>query len=279
MSALDPRDVWADVDASPNPALCVNFLDAFNDTPWLSRHKQRALDAFGTHPRGEFLEVGCGTGSDAQALARRLTTGKVVGIDPSSTMIRAAAKRAAGSGLAVEFRPCSTYELPFDDASFDGAYSLMTFDILEHPRAALREMARVVRPGGTVMVSASDHGSFVIDAPDRRLTRLLIESFCDGMHSGWIGRELLGAFAHCGLDAVEVVADTVMLRSADYAVARRIVLENMVGAAQQRGLVSTTEGRAWLDALDARHARGSFFAASTFFIVTGVKRSPSGAAL
>jgi hypothetical protein len=47
----------------------------------------------------------------------------------------------------------------------------------------------------------------------------------------------------------------------------------MVRAAQARGRVGADEGQRWLSALDDAHARGSFFAASTFFIVSGVKAS------
>jgi ubiquinone/menaquinone biosynthesis C-methylase UbiE len=267
----DPRDVWVDVDASHDPQLCVDFLDAFNSTPWLRAHKMRAFDFFGPQPQGTFLEVGCGTGTDALAFARRLVGGKVIGVDPSRTMIGAAARRAEGAGLPIEFQCGSAYALPFADNSFDAVCSLMTFDILEHPLRALQEMVRVTRPGGQVLVSASDHGSLVIDAPERRLTRLLIESFCDSMHSGWAGRQLPAHFAKCGLQQLGVVPDTVTLHAADFALARQIILENMVRAAQARALVSEAEGLAWLASLDAAYRAGHFFAASTFFVVSGVK--------
>ena len=271
MSASEPRDVWVDVDASDDPQLCVNFLDAFNNTPWLHGHKLRALDCFGPRPLGNFLEIGCGTGADAQAFARRLMGGKVIGIDPSRTMTGAAVRRAQGKGLPIEFRTGSAYDLPFADNTFDGVYSLMTFDILEHPPSALQEMVRVTRPGGKVMVSASDHGSLVIDAPERRLTRLLIEAFCDSMHSGWVGRQLPGLFAKSGLQLQEVVPDTVTLHAADFPVVRQIILQNMVRAAQARSLVPETQGLAWLASIDAAYRAGHFFAASTFFVVSGIK--------
>jgi SAM-dependent methyltransferase len=271
MTGFDPRDTWVDVDAQGDPRLFVRYLDAFNGMAWLRDHKGRALDAFGPQPRGRFLEVGCGAGDDAIVLARRLAGGAVTGLDPSLTMTATATARTAASGLPIDFVTGNGYELPFADASFDGVCSLMTFDILEHPERALQEMVRVTKPGGQVMVSASDHGSFVIDAPGRALTRALIDGFCDGMHSGWIGRQLPGAFLRCGLGAIEVTPDTVTLRAADYPVVRPIVLENMVRAAQARSRIGADEGQRWLSALDDAHARGSFFAASTFFVVTGVK--------
>jgi ubiquinone/menaquinone biosynthesis C-methylase UbiE len=273
MKAFDPRDTWVDVDALDDPGRFVRYLDAFNGMAWLRDHKGRALDAFGPQPRGRFLEVGCGAGDDAIVLARRLAGGAVTGLDPSCTMTATATARTEGSGLPLHFITGSGYELPFADASFDGVCSLMTFDILAHPEQALQEMVRVAKPGGRVMVSASDHGSFVIDAPDRTLTRALIEGFCDGMHSGWIGRQLPGMFSRCGLGAIEVTPDTVTLRAADYPVVRPIVLENMVRAAQTHGRIGADEGQRWLNALDDAHACGSFFAASTFFIVSGVKAS------
>jgi SAM-dependent methyltransferase len=97
-------------------------------------------------PRGRVLDVGCGTGRFLEALAGEYER---VGVDVSVGML----DRARRKGLDVV--QAGADKLPFDDESFD---LVTTFAVLHHlidpdvVRAALREMARVVRPGGSVIV-------------------------------------------------------------------------------------------------------------------------------
>lgn len=100
-------------------------------------------------PPARALDVGCGTG----ALAQRLAAAgyDVTGIDPSRGMLDVAAERAP----QVTTRQASATDLPFDDDSFDLVYSVATFHHIaaaDAVRAALREIARVARPGGTIVI-------------------------------------------------------------------------------------------------------------------------------
>jgi ubiquinone/menaquinone biosynthesis C-methylase UbiE len=263
---------WTDVDAAAHPQLLLQMMDEFNETSWLKGHKAGVLRDLISLPHGSYLEVGCGTGEDAQRLACQLgSTGKVTGVDYSKTMTDEATRRAAQGGLPLTFQHGDAYALPFADDTFETAYSLLTFDILERPVDVLKEMIRVTKPGGTMLVSASDHGTLAIDAPDQRLTRKLINFFCDSTCNGWIGRQLPAIFANVGLLEVSVLPDTVTLRSPDYAVARQVLLENMVKGAQAAAVVSKAQGDAWLASLDAAHQSNVFLASSTFFMVTGQK--------
>jgi ubiquinone/menaquinone biosynthesis C-methylase UbiE len=268
----DFRQPWTDVDAAANPRLLLQMMDAFNETAWLKGHKARAVEDLAALSQGSYLEVGCGTGEDAQTLASRLGAGgKVTGIDYSKTMTDEATRRAAKRLMPVTFQHGDAYALPFANNSFDATYSLVTFDILERPEAALREMVRVTKPGGTVFVSASDHGTLAIDAPDKALTRTLVNFFCDSTCNGWVGRQLPALLASAGLSRVSVRPDTVTLQSPDYAVARRVLLENMVIGARAAALVSKAQGDAWLAGLDAAYQDNVFFTSSTFFMVKGSK--------
>jgi len=144
-------------------------------------------------------------------------TGKVVGIDPSITMITEARQRTEELHLLIEFHQGSVYHLPFADETFDGGYSFLTFDILERPQHALHELIRVTKAGGQVVISAPDHDTFIVNAPDRSLTRKLLHFICDGTYSGWIGRQLPSFCMEAGLQEVAAIPDTFTLRSTDYA--------------------------------------------------------------
>jgi ubiquinone/menaquinone biosynthesis C-methylase UbiE len=100
-------------------------------------------------PRGAALDVGCGTG----ALAARLSDAgyEVIGLDPSDGMLEVLRGRAPG----VHAVQGSGTALPFDDDSFDLVLTVAVMHHIADParvRATLREMVRVMRPGGRVLI-------------------------------------------------------------------------------------------------------------------------------
>jgi SAM-dependent methyltransferase len=104
----------------------------------------------------EVLEVGCGIGVGPVNLAR--THGcRVTGVDRSEEMIEWARRRAREHGVddRVELRLADATALPFDDDRFDIAYAESVLGFVDDPARALREMARVVRPGGHVGINES----------------------------------------------------------------------------------------------------------------------------
>jgi demethylmenaquinone methyltransferase/2-methoxy-6-polyprenyl-1,4-benzoquinol methylase len=117
--------------------------------------RRRAVDLAALAPDARALDVATGTGDLALALAGRLGPGgEVVGVDFSEAMLVCARVKAeaAPPGAAVRFEPANALRLPFADASFDAAtvgFGARNFSDL---RGGLAEMARVVRPGGRVVV-------------------------------------------------------------------------------------------------------------------------------
>ena len=113
------------------------------------RWRSRAADLAALGPGGRALDVATGTGDLAAELERRVgADGEVVGSDFSEGMLTLARKKVAG----VRFEHGNALALPYDDDSFDAAtvgFGARNFSDLA---AGLREMARVVRPGGRVVV-------------------------------------------------------------------------------------------------------------------------------
>lgn len=105
-------------------------------------------------PGQRILDVGCGTGQPAVQLAQK-SGAHVTGITVSETQVAAARARAAAAGLdsSVTFDLVNAMELPFADASYDAAWAFESIFHMPSRLQAFREMARVVRPGGKIVVA------------------------------------------------------------------------------------------------------------------------------
>ena len=109
--------------------------------------------------QGRVLEVGIGTGLNLPFYDKARVR-SIVGVDPALRMHRLALRRVQASGLAVRLVGLSAETLAADDASFDTVVCTYTLCTIPDPVSALREMRRVLVPGGKLLFS--EHGR----APD-----------------------------------------------------------------------------------------------------------------
>jgi demethylmenaquinone methyltransferase/2-methoxy-6-polyprenyl-1,4-benzoquinol methylase len=125
--------------------LINTVLSGGTDGGW----RRRAARETGLAAGGSALDVACGSGRLTAELAKRAGQGgRVVGLDFSAQMLEVARRRYP----KLEFIEGDALELPFDSASFDAATISFGLRNLADPVRGLREMARVVRPGGRAVV-------------------------------------------------------------------------------------------------------------------------------
>ena len=119
------------------------------------------------------LDVGCGPGTITLDLASLVAPGDVIGIDASADVVAEARSAAAARASDLRFEVGDVYRLAFDDDAFDVVHAHQVLQHLTDPVGALRELRRVLRPGGTLAVRDSDYGAFTWSPPSPVLDRWL----------------------------------------------------------------------------------------------------------
>jgi demethylmenaquinone methyltransferase / 2-methoxy-6-polyprenyl-1,4-benzoquinol methylase len=135
---------------APRYDLLNHLLSANVDKLWW-RRTARVFSAILSKPNAQVLDLCCGTGDMAFALRRQAATAQITGADFSHAMlVRASAKTKTSSDHPVKWIEADALELPLPDASFDLVTSAFGFRNLADYDAGLREIRRVLRPGGEI---------------------------------------------------------------------------------------------------------------------------------
>jgi demethylmenaquinone methyltransferase / 2-methoxy-6-polyprenyl-1,4-benzoquinol methylase len=119
----------------------------------------RAVTRLQPVPEGKYLDVGCGTGDIALEILGRAPASKVIGIDPSQGMLVRGQNKVSSAGLAesISLIPGDVLDLEFEDNSFDGVITAFCIRNVTNRKLALREMSRVIRSGGRIVVLELTH--------------------------------------------------------------------------------------------------------------------------
>ena len=210
-------DVYRITDKLDDPTLdvVVTRLEARGKHPRFVSMMDQYLQAMDIDSAKTVLDVGCGTGVAARAIARRKGfAGRVVGIDVASYLIAAAKRLAEEEGVAsdIEFRTGDSHSLQLSDALFDAAVAHTLVSHVSDPLAVLNEIARVVRPGGTVGIFDGDYASMTFGSDDPEKGKADDEAIIDAIVTNpRILRQMPQLLREAGLELIasfgNVVAD------------------------------------------------------------------------
>lgn len=165
-------------------------------------------DAARIQPGQRVLDVACGTGVLAREVASRVgPKGSVTGLDINDGMLALAARKSP----EIEWRCAPAEALPFDNQQFDAVVSQFGLMFFDDRRAAIEEMARVLRPGGRLAVAVWDslEKSPGYAAMTDLLQRLFGAEAADALRAPFIlgdAGELQALFADTDLTGVEVAS-------------------------------------------------------------------------
>jgi ArsR family transcriptional regulator len=144
---------------------------------------ERAIDqALGQDPLGRFVDIGTGTGRMIELFGPRAN--QAIGIDRSSEMLRLARVKLEAAGIQSSLRQGDMYALPLEDQSADHVIIHQVLHYAHSPATAITEAARVLSPGGTLLiVDFAAHDREELRASDAHI-RL---GFDDDVMAAWFG--------------------------------------------------------------------------------------------
>jgi len=262
---------FSDVDASGRSAALVDYLELLAQQ--MAHLRREGYQMLGLRAGAAVLDVGCGAGEVCVELAGLVgPTGRVDGIDPSQAMIDAARDAARASGRAIDLRIASVHALPFPDDGFDAVRAERVFQHLDDPAGALREMLRVTRPGGHVMLIDPDHGThgLALDDPaDYAVFEVLRRALMRRIVNPHSGTRLRGMMSRAGLVDLKQAIRIVEMPFGVYR--RAIFLDELLDAAVTGGEISSGDSKRFVKVLEERDRAGTFQATSVAYSVVGTR--------
>lgn len=159
-------------------------------------------------PGMRILDAGCGSGSMAREIARAAPESVVVGIDLRDKYIDHARRRAEAEGLRnLTFETGNVQELPFADGAFDIIWTKYLLQWVAEPMRAMREFARVLKPGG-LLISVNFDGFAVTNEPPDPAIQSMTEFVFNAIVDPFIGRKMTRMCRDCGLIDLDVQMET-----------------------------------------------------------------------
>jgi ubiquinone/menaquinone biosynthesis C-methylase UbiE len=259
---------WSHVDESGYAEQYVATLNRSraDDDP---AHAPNTMAWVDPKPGERLLEIGCGNGAVARAVARREPRiREVVATDGSAAMIAEARRQLGGRQLPVAFLVADAHALPFPEAAFDRVYAQEIFVILPDPHRAFCELARVTRPGGHICIWESDCDVRGIVADDPNLARRITRFVGDHEYNGAVARQLIGWCKDQGW-RTEIVPAVGM--SEDGTTLLATMLDEWLADAQQAGVVTAEEGERFRVEMHQRQEAGRYFSYLVNFRISAVR--------
>jgi len=262
-------EAWDDEDAR----MWAEVLEQRAVNPTQVELRARLVAAAGIGSGSTVVEVGCGTGALLADMALVVgPKGRAMGFEPQPVFGDLARSRleACGAEAWASVEAAVAERLPVADGAADACVAQTVLVHVPGAAQAVAEMCRVVRPGGRVVSIDQDGDTFVVDHPDKELTRRLVAFSSDQRFAdGWTGRRLPRLFREAGL--VDVSAEVGVHIDTEPGSFLHEVWLRLAEMASEVGVISAAEYERWTQDLAALAEAGSFFASSNYYLCSGRK--------
>ncbi len=266
MATHDPHRFINELDEAAVERLIARLESRAKDSVFVDLFEKYAPQLTLPSP-AKVLEIGCGTGAMTRFLAQRSDfSGNVLGIDQSPAFVKAASGFAQDENLSdrVDFQVGDAHSLDFPPATFDAVIAHTLISHVTDPEAVVREMVRVVRPGGTVAIFDGDYASLTYAHTDHDFGHLMDMALANAtFNNPMIMRDLPRLLPEIGLKIRAAWGDAVVeVGNGSYF---KSFAEAYVPHVKSAGLVSAEAVDAWFVAQKKSMENGTFFASCNYY--------------
>lgn len=237
------------------------------------RRRSVVLEALNLRTGEHVLEIGCGGGFYAYEAAQCVgPTGRVCAVDISADQLAAARERCAGLAW-VECRNANAMDLPYGAAEFDVVYAVQVLEYVGTLDTALQEIQRVLRPGGRLVIVATNWSSLVWhSACPERMQRVLTAFAAHAPYPDLPA--LLGArLQQVGLQPLRQTPIPVLNTSYNANRLSYWTARLVAPFVRGRQAISADEAVAWFQEFDTLEHQGAYFFCVTPILTEAIKRS------
>lgn len=266
MASNDPFGKTDKLDEGALAALAERF-EARGRHPLFASMLTEYLDAMDVDAAAKVLDLGCGTGLAARAVARRPGfAGRVTGVDLSPTLVSAAQRMARDEGLVerVDFLAADAHRLDFANGSFDAVVVHTLLSHVDDPLAVLGEAARLVKRGGLIGIFDGDYASLTFGCADPLQGKAYDEAIVGALVAQpRVMRQLPRLCAALGLEPVRFFSHVLAeFGQADF---WSSAIEAYRRLAPRSGVMTGDEADAWAAALRQDALAGVFFGSCNYY--------------
>ncbi|TFH88569.1 methyltransferase domain-containing protein [Billgrantia azerbaijanica] len=273
MTSVDPFGRTDTLDEGMLAALVTRF-EVRGKHPQFVNMLDEYLDAMTLDAADSVLDMGCGTGLAARAIARRADfSGHVVGVDLSPYLVEAAQRLAQEEGVAerTSFRTGDVSCLDVADGAFDAVVAHTLLSHVDDAAGVIQEVARLLKPGGRVGIFDGDYASLTFGHADPVLGQANDEALIGAVvTNARVMRQMPRLLQAAGLELVTSFAYVLAeVGKADFWASAIEAYRRLIPKA---GTMTVDEADAWGAALHRDSERGVFFGSSNYYAYVARRR-------
>jgi len=245
-------------------------VEEFNASGGATERRRRIAAALALQDGEAVLDVGSGPGHQVLEISAMVgPSGRVHGIDPADSAIAIASRRCSGLSN-VHFELGDAAQLPFEDATFDAVMSSQVFEYLDNVSGGLREIYRVLRPGGRALIHDTDWGALLWRSSDEARMVRVMGVWDQHLTDPCLPQTLVSQLRDAGFSDIKVEPFVQLETEFDPGSVSGVLMRFILGYVESQG-VPASEAAAWKSDLENLGAAGEYFFSSNEYIFVGRK--------